>query len=63
MISIPHGWDEANANVLTDDANLDPVTGFPADRCLLARIVKKVGGLTKRGEGTSGVEDQEFDGR
>ena len=41
VISIPHGWDEANANVLTDDINLDPVTGFPGDRCLLARIVKQ----------------------
>jgi len=41
VISIPHGWDEVNANVLTDDRNLDPVTGFPANRCFLARIVKK----------------------
>lgn len=41
VISIPHGWDEANANVLTDDTNLDPITGFPGDRSLLARIVKK----------------------
>jgi anaerobic selenocysteine-containing dehydrogenase len=40
-ISIPHGWDQANANVLTDDVDVDPVTGFPADRSLLARIVKK----------------------
>jgi anaerobic selenocysteine-containing dehydrogenase len=41
VISLPHGWDQANANVLTDDANADPVTGFPADRSLLARIVKR----------------------
>ena len=41
VISIPHGWDHANANVLTDDADLDPVTGFPADRALLARIVRE----------------------
>jgi anaerobic selenocysteine-containing dehydrogenase len=40
-ISIPHGWDQANANVLTDDVDVDLVTGFPADRSLLARIVKK----------------------
>jgi formate dehydrogenase (coenzyme F420) alpha subunit len=38
---MPHGWDHANANILTDDADLDPVTGFPADRALLARIVKR----------------------
>jgi len=41
VISIPHGWDRANANALTDDTALDPVTGFPADRSLLARIVKR----------------------
>jgi len=28
-------------NVLTDDIDVDPITGFPADRALLARIVKK----------------------
>ena len=48
VISMPHGWDRANANVLTDDTDLDPVTGFPADRSLLARIVKKTPG---RGRG------------
>jgi anaerobic selenocysteine-containing dehydrogenase len=41
VISMPHGWDEANANVLTDDACLDPVSGFPGGRCLLARIVRR----------------------
>jgi len=41
VISIPHGWDQANANVLTNDADADPVTGFPADRALLARITRK----------------------
>jgi len=41
VIFIPHGWNEANANVLIDDRLLDPVTGFPPARALLARIVKK----------------------
>ena len=41
VVSMSHGWDRANANVLTDDIDLDPVTGFPADRSLLARIAKK----------------------
>ena len=41
VIFIPHGWNDANANVLTDDRLLDPVTGFPPARSLLARIVKK----------------------
>jgi len=42
VIFIPHGWSNANANILTDDRVLDPVTGFPPARALLARIVKKV---------------------
>ena len=41
VIFIPHGWNDANANALTDDRKLDPVTGFPPARSLLARIVKK----------------------
>jgi anaerobic selenocysteine-containing dehydrogenase len=41
VLSLPHGWDQANANVLTDDGDADPVTGFPADRSLLARIAKR----------------------
>jgi formate dehydrogenase (coenzyme F420) alpha subunit len=41
VISLPHGWNEANANVLTDDEKLDPVTGFPGGRSLLARLEKK----------------------
>jgi formate dehydrogenase (coenzyme F420) alpha subunit len=41
VIFIPHGWNDANANVLTDDRLLDPVTGFPPARSLLARIAKK----------------------
>lgn len=41
VISIPHGWDESNANILSDDEALDPVTGFPPVRSLLARIVRK----------------------
>jgi len=40
VIAIPHGWDQANANVLTDNRHADQVTGSPADRALLARVVK-----------------------
>ena len=36
--SIPHGWDQANANILTGDTALDPISGFPAFRSLLCRI-------------------------
>ncbi|MGI6317285.1 MAG: molybdopterin-containing oxidoreductase family protein [Dethiobacteria bacterium] len=41
VIAIPHGWDEANANVLTDDEALDPVSGFPPDRSYLGRIAPR----------------------
>jgi anaerobic selenocysteine-containing dehydrogenase len=41
VVFIPHGWDEANANILTGDRNLDPITGFPVDRCLAVRVRKK----------------------
>ena len=29
VIQMAHGWDEANANLLTDDQDLDPISGFP----------------------------------
>ncbi len=41
VIYTPHGWDSANSNILTDSEQLDPVTGFPPERALLARIVKR----------------------
>ena len=37
-IIIPHGWDLANANQLTDNKILDPISGFPPDRALLVKI-------------------------
>ena len=40
VISIPHGWDNSNVNLLTDDEALDPVSGFPPARSLLARVIK-----------------------
>ncbi|MBS3909994.1 MAG: molybdopterin-dependent oxidoreductase [Actinobacteria bacterium] len=41
VVFIPHGWEDANANMLTDNEILDPISGFPADRALLAKIRKK----------------------
>lgn len=38
VLYLSHGWPEANANLLTDNEYLDPVTGFPADRALMARV-------------------------
>ncbi len=42
VICMPHGWEEANANILSCEEFADPVTGFPAVRCLPARITKIV---------------------
>ena len=40
IVSIPHGWSEANANFLTDDENRDPVSGYPGFRSVLCRVKK-----------------------
>ena len=42
VVSIPHGWSQANANVLTDDKpeSCDPISGFPAFKALLCRVSK-----------------------
>ncbi|MEF9951904.1 MAG: molybdopterin-dependent oxidoreductase [Clostridium sp.] len=39
-ILIPHGWDEANVNLLTDNESLDKYSGFPGDRGFLGSISK-----------------------
>lgn len=38
VVSIPHGWQEANANILTDDEHLDPISGFPPFNGLLCEV-------------------------
>lgn len=40
VISIPHGWSEANANLLTSCDVRDPVTGYTEMKALLCRIEK-----------------------
>ncbi len=35
-----HGWNEANINELTDDRNLDPISGFPPFKSLLCQVEK-----------------------
>ena len=39
-ISLLYGWTEANANLLTDDGERDPVSGFPGFRSLLCNVRK-----------------------
>jgi len=40
VVSIPHGWAEANANLLTELEPRDPVTGYTELKALLCRIRK-----------------------
>jgi anaerobic selenocysteine-containing dehydrogenase len=40
VVSIPHGWSEANANRLTELEPRDPVTGYTQLKALLCRIKK-----------------------
>ncbi len=40
-VSLPHHWpDEANINVLVDDQNLDPISGFPPFKSQLCQVTK-----------------------
>lgn len=43
VVSIQHGWDEANANWLTDDKARDPISAYPAFRTSLCRVSKVAG--------------------
>ncbi len=40
ILSIPHGWEKANANELTELEPRDPVTGYTEMKSLLCRISK-----------------------
>jgi hypothetical protein len=40
IVSIPHGWSEANANRLTSADVRDPVTGYTEMKALLCSINK-----------------------
>lgn len=41
VVSIQHGWLEANANLLTDDMARDPISAYPPFRSALCRVTKK----------------------
>jgi len=43
VVSIQHGWSQANVNLLTDDEARDPVSGFVSFKSLMCRVTK-VGG-------------------
>ncbi|MFH1122698.1 MAG: molybdopterin dinucleotide binding domain-containing protein, partial [Pseudomonadota bacterium] len=40
ILSIPHGWANANANELTELEPRDPVTGYTEMKALLCRVSK-----------------------
>jgi anaerobic selenocysteine-containing dehydrogenase len=40
VVSIQHGWKEANANVLTSDEVRDPVSAYPVFKASMCRVVK-----------------------
>jgi anaerobic selenocysteine-containing dehydrogenase len=42
-----HGWNHANVNELTDDAALDPISGFPPFKSLLCDVVPLAGSAAK----------------
>jgi len=39
IVGVPHGWADANANVLTENVR-DPISGFPPFRAALCRVSK-----------------------
>lgn len=39
-VVIPSGWEEANANLLSDAKSLDPISGFPTLRAIACRVSK-----------------------
>ena len=43
VVSIQHGWSEANVNLLTDDEARDPVSAYPGLRSVMCRVMKDGG--------------------
>jgi len=40
VLSLQHGWNEANANILTDNEQHDPISGYPAFKTILCQVRK-----------------------
>jgi anaerobic selenocysteine-containing dehydrogenase len=40
VLSLQHGWNEANANILTDFEPYDPISGYPAFKTVLCQVRK-----------------------
>jgi anaerobic selenocysteine-containing dehydrogenase len=46
VLQIPHGWNDANVNFLTDDCQVDPISGYPNLKVVPVRIEVMNAGLT-----------------
>jgi anaerobic selenocysteine-containing dehydrogenase len=40
ILQIGHGWDQGNVNLLTDDADVDPISGYPNLKHVVVRVEK-----------------------
>jgi len=40
VVHLPHGWQEANCNLLTDNSARDPISGFPGLKSSLCKVAK-----------------------
>jgi len=40
VVSITHGWEEANVNLLTDGDARDPISAYPAYKSVICRVTK-----------------------
>lgn len=40
VVSLQHGWDEANANILTDDEERDVISAYPGFKSAMCRVIK-----------------------
>jgi anaerobic selenocysteine-containing dehydrogenase len=41
VVNVPHGWSQANVNILTDNTPADPISGYPVLKGLLCKVRKK----------------------
>ena len=42
VVMMQHGWQESNANILTDDLGVDPISAYPPFRTTLCRVSRTV---------------------
>ncbi len=40
ILQVGHGWDQGNVNLLTDDTDVDPISGFPNLKHVVVRLEK-----------------------